>query len=412
MNAASAPSAQTSFFRQSGWMMITGVAAGAFMFGVHFFSKKIPESEYGILGTLLSILDCLTIPTLGLQMVFAQQTAGAITPEQRRQLSGTARSVLLGSLLLWLAVAVVVLAFQGPIATRLKFSNPAALWVTLLVALGALWKPIFSGLLQGHQNFLWLGSASILEGMGRFSFVAVIVLALHGYATGMMTGALIGIGLTILLLAWQSYPVLVGPGAPFAWRGWFAKVVPLTLGLGACQFMFSSDGIFVQYYFDGSVTFPYMAAGRLARALVFFTGPLAAVMFPKVVRSMARAEKTDVMRVALVTTAVLAGLGALVLTFIAPWLLPLVFKKSFLAAVPLLPAFACSMVPLTLANVLVYNLLARERFALVPWLVLLAVAYGITLVFFHGTFLTVIRILGLFNLLLLGLASWFTWRKA
>ena len=68
------------------------------------------------------------------------------------------------------------------------------------------------------------------------------------------------------------------------------------------------------------------------------------------------------------------------------------------------------MLPLTLANVLVNNLLARQIFSVVPWLVIIAVAYGVALWLFSTSFLAVIQILGLFALLLFFLAAWFTWR--
>src|SRR5258708_14120784 len=44
--------------------------------------------------SLLSILAILSIPGLGLQMVFAHQTAAAITEQDQRRLTGTARTVL------------------------------------------------------------------------------------------------------------------------------------------------------------------------------------------------------------------------------------------------------------------------------------------------------------------------------
>ena len=84
---------QSAFFRQSGWMILATVLSGAFMFGVHPFSKKIPDSEYGVLGTLLAVLNCMSIPSVGLQMMFVQQTAAALADEQKRRLSGTARGV-------------------------------------------------------------------------------------------------------------------------------------------------------------------------------------------------------------------------------------------------------------------------------------------------------------------------------
>lgn len=418
MNVMTAESAEAqlasknTFFRQSGWMMIAGVAAGACMFAVHFFSKAIPESEYGIFGTLLSIFNLLAIPGLALQMVFAQQTSAAITLEQRRQLAGTTRSALFGTFAVWLAVALLVLCYQQPILARFKMTNPAGLYVTLLLGLGSVWTPVFNGILQGHQNFFWLGWASILGGLGRLAAVAIIVLLLHGYATGMITGALVGMAGPLVVLVWHSRDIwLKELSASIAWGPWLARVMPLTLGFGAYQFLFSADALFIQNYFSKDETGPYMAAGTLARAIALFTGPLSAVMFPKIVRSVARAEKTDLMKVALVTTTALACCAALGLSIVAPWILPLVFKKSFSVVAPLLPWFAWSMVPLAAANVLINNLMARERFAVVPWLILLAVGYGVALANWHDSFLTVIRTLGVFNFLAMSVAAWFTWRK-
>jgi O-antigen/teichoic acid export membrane protein len=401
---------RTTFFRQSGWMMVATVASGAFMFGVHFFSKKIPESEYGILVTLLAMLNCMAIPALGLQMVFAQQTAAAITDHQKHQLTGTAQALLFWTFLMWVAMAAVVLVWHRPILERLQISNPAALWVTVCLGLTSLWSPIFGGMVQGQQNFLWFGWGAILSGIGRFASVAMIVLICHGFAAGIMTGALLGMMLSVGLFAWQSRSVWIGPKAPIEWGPWFRRVVPLTLGFASFQFMFSADPIFVQSYFDKEKTSFYGAAGTLSRALVLFTVPVAQVMFPKIVRAMAQSEKTNVMALSLATTAALAGAGALGLSMIAPWILKLVFKSSFLEAVPLLPWFAWSMVPLALANVLVNNLLARERFGAVPWLLLVAMAYGLALTQFHASFTMVIQTLGLFNLALLGVAARFTWR--
>src|SRR5437899_331158 len=74
--------AKQTFFRQGSWMMIASVGAGVFMFAVHFFSDVVGKKEYGVFGTLLSLLANISIPGLGLQMVFAQQTAAALTEEK------------------------------------------------------------------------------------------------------------------------------------------------------------------------------------------------------------------------------------------------------------------------------------------------------------------------------------------
>src|SRR2546423_725628 len=177
-----------SFFRQGSWMMITSVAAGVFMFAVHFFSDAVGKEEYGIFGTLLSMLANISIPGLGLQMIFAQQTAAALSGEQNRRLTGAMRGVLLWTLLIWIGTAAGAAIIHRQILNTLHISG-AALLVTVMLALITMWKPVFYGVLQGKQNFLWLGWASILAGVGRLSAVAIIVKVLGGRAAGMMTGA-------------------------------------------------------------------------------------------------------------------------------------------------------------------------------------------------------------------------------
>jgi hypothetical protein len=97
-----------------------------------------------------------------------------------------------------------------------------------------------------------------------------------------------------------------------------------------------------------------------------------------------------------------------------PLLVKIVYKSTFVAeAVKLLPWYAGAMVPLAMANVMVNDLLARERYGVVPWMVLLAVAYGFTLPWMlshhPGHIEIALQTLGVFNLLLFGVCAMFTW---
>jgi O-antigen/teichoic acid export membrane protein len=159
----------------------------------------------------------------------------------------------------------------------------------------------------------------------------------------------------------------------------------------------------------------------IGRALVFFTQPLTLVMFPKLARSVAMGEKSNALGLALGTT-LLAGVAAAIACTLFPWLpLLIVNGKSFLVAAPLVTWFAWCMLPLTLANVLIYALLARGRFAVVPWLVLVAIGYGVALgvVGQHAGNLAdtqaglrmMIQTLGVFSTLLLGVCAWFSFKS-
>lgn len=211
---------------------------------------------------------------------------------------------------------------------------------------------------------------------------------------------------------WHSRDLWTEPGASFGALEWLKRVVPLTMGLGASQFLFSADAIVVQNYLGGNhgeLAAPYMFGGTLARGIVLFTTPLAAVMFPKLVHSAARAQKSNVMGLTLLGTAVLGGVAALGLTLTSSFIIKLGSRAEYVSITPLMPWFAWSMVPLALGNVLLNNLMAHSHFKVAPVMLALAVSYWVALQHHHDSFKTVIQTLGVFSLAYLGTCLLFTW---
>jgi hypothetical protein len=88
----------------------------------------------------------------------------------------------------------------------------------------------------------------------------------------------------------------------------------------------------------------------------------------------------------------------------------IVFGPSYVQADSiLLPWYAWAVVPLSVANVLLSNLLARSLFKVVPALCVLVAVYIFALSRFHATPVTVIQTLGVCNLLLLAVCAYYTW---
>jgi O-antigen/teichoic acid export membrane protein len=396
-----------TFFRQSGWLMIANMGSGVMMWAVHLLNKKIPPAEYGVFGVLLAV--AMFVPTLPLQMVFAQQTAQALATERKGELAGMIRLAWLGTLGLFLLLALGTFIWQKDILTGWQITNPADLWITVIVVLFSLWLPMLWGVLQGQQNFLWFGWTYIFNGVGRLGVASCLVLFLGAYAGGMMLGVLLGLVAAVGIAVWQTRRLWLLPARPFDWRSLLKQIGPLMLGFAAVQFLFTADTMFVKAYFSGDDAAFYVCAGTLSRALMWLVVPLATVMFPKIVHSVARSESSNLLGVVLFGTAILAAGGAAGLTVLGPWVIQLVYSKSYVSvATAVLPWYAWAMVPLSLAYALVNNLLARSQFRIVPVLLVLAAAYGFALTRYHETLITVLKTLGVFNLLLLGACAWFT----
>jgi hypothetical protein len=401
-----------AFFRQSGWLMIAAIAGGALTWGVHFLNKAIPDSEYATFGVLLMVAGCL--PTMPLQMVFAQQSALALATNRTRQLSNLIRLACLWAFILWALGATAVFVFRKQIVAGWHLPNELGLWVTLALLLVSLWAPMFGGLLQGRQDFFWMGWVSIIGGAARLVGAVFFVMALGLGAAGMMAGALIGIFLTVVIPVWRTRDLWREKPEPFDRMGVLRQVLPLMFGFGACQFMFTSDTMFATAYFNGEQMKPYVVAGTLSRALLWLVLPMASVMFPKLVQSRVKSEKNNLFNLVVLGTAVLSICGALGLWLVGPLVVRFVAHAGDVAAtMKLIPWYAAAMIPLALANVMVNDLLARARFGVVPFMVLLAVAYGFTLPWmlnhYPGRIEVVLQTLGVFNLLLFAICAWFIW---
>jgi len=399
---------RSTFFRQSGWLMTANVAGGALMWAVHFLSKRIEPAEYGVFGALLAVV--IFIPAMPLQMVLAQQTAKALTAHREGELAGILRLFWMGTTAVWLAGTVGVLCFQSELLARWKMTSPVALWVTLPALLLMLWAPVFWGLLQGRQNFLWLGWSMMLNAVGRISVAALAVLVFAGNAVGMMVGVLAGLMVAVSVAIWTTRDLWARHGDTCDWRGLLRQILPLMFGFAAFQFLFTADTMFVKAYFSENEAAFYSSAGTLARALMWLVMPLATVMFPRLVHSAAKSEKTNLLGIVLLGTAVLAACGAIGLTVLGPWVVRFVFLPNYVAvATKILPWYAWAMVPVALANVLLNHLLAHGAYRVVVPLAVLVVGYAVALTRFHESLIMVLQTLGVFGVGALGLCAWYSY---
>lgn len=404
----SAKSQHLSFFRQSGWLMIATVAGGVFMWAVHLLSRFMGGQAYADFGVFLAVTIC--VPNTPIQMVFAQQTAKAAALNREHELSAMIRAGTSVIFLFWVLCSVMVLFFQNAILTswNVPASDAAALYLTLPVVLFTACLPLFQGVLQGKQNFLWFGWSLMVQGVGRFAIAAVAVCLLRINAPGVMAGVLGGLGISLFVAVWATRELWLAKPVPFNWRGLLKQILPLIFGFGAYQFMLTADTMFMKHYLTPAQAAQYVGAGTLSRASTWLVGPLAAVMFPKIVHAKAKAEKSNLVGMVLIGTLILAAGGALGLSIVGPFAVKYMFP-TIPGVGGLLPWYAWAVVPLSLANVLVNNLLARSLTKVVLPLCLLAPIYAFALTRFHSSPQAMIQTLGVFNTLLLAVCAWFTW---
>jgi O-antigen/teichoic acid export membrane protein len=157
-------------------------------------------------------------------------------------------------------------------------------------------------------------------------------------------------------------------------------------------------------------------------AIIQFIAPVALVMFARLVKSSARSEGTSSLGLTLKMTilfGVAAGIGC---TLFPELPLRIIYfpRPKMWEAAPLVPWFAWALLPWTVANVLVQNLLAQGKFRVATWIILVPAGYAaalclqastlITMKAFDG-FIRVIITLGVANTVLCLVAAWFSRKK-
>ena len=413
---------KVTFFKQSGWMVIATTLSGVFLVAVYPILMRLPPEEFPIYFSLLRLFTVLALAAAGLQIVMAQDAAAAVTPEGEEQLAATVRAVGKAVVIFWLAILCLCIPLRDQIIGALKISRSAALWVTMGLVLAQLLLPFAQGLLQGTQNFAWLGWSILLNGLGRFVALAVAVLIFQGHSTAALFGALIGLAASVIVGLWPSRRLFRRTSAKFQWTPWLKRVLPLSAGTSALLFMINADMLFVQSHFAESQARYYAAVAMVGVGLVTFTTPMASVMFPKLVSSRARGQRSNSFTLALTGTALLGVLGALTCTLL-PWLpLRIMYfnKPDLWASAQLVPWFMWCMLPVTLANVLIADLLAKQHFKVVFWLVLAAIGYGFSIHHFlesapktdhFNAFKGVILRLGIFSSFILTVSAVFSYQS-
>ena len=408
---SSGKESKISFFRQSGWMMISTFLMGVCMWAVHPLSNHMSSEEYETANTMLRLLMVMGIPAGALQMVFAKYSSAAITEQEKRQLATKFRAVIKFGTLLWAAFFCYVGFAQDWIVTTWQLTGPAPLWGTCAAGLTWFWWAIMIGVIQGRQNFLWYGFAAIFNGVGRVAIAVTLVIVLGWGGTGIVFGAWFGLAISAATAAWHARDLFPLEDAKPDWSKWMIDMVPLAMFGAIMTILMTSDIGFVQARFPSGEIAPYNVASVLALAMVNFTVPIAGVMYPKIVRSVRLDEKSNALPLTVMTTAIVAACGAIALTIMAPIAIRYGFSARFEAIAPLVPWFAWCMFPLTMTNVLIAHLLATTRYRAIAVLLLISLGYLFTLwktvpTPAPGTdlmplFKKVVQTIGIFNLAIL-----------
>ncbi len=203
----------------------------------------------------------------------------------------------------------------------------------------------------------------------------------------LMMGPLVGVLLAVVLSGYFCRDLFKPSSNRSVWRQWLWRAIPFALGPGIFQVFMTADSIIARANFSEIQSGHYGAASLAGRGLVMFVGPLAGVMFPKLVSESLKHKGARLVRdTALATTmvvvlAVVASFaGSLMLPSIIQWVTTLnglsegvrsgldAKSSQLIWIARVAPWFLVAMGPLAITNVFLSHLVANRRFRMIACL--------------------------------------------
>lgn len=390
MNTDPSPHPGEHLFRHSLVMILaTGIGhLGNYVYHV-IAGRMLSENEYGLLMALFGAIHVILLPMGALRIALSRAVANG------EQKDATARLFRLWSRRL-LAASVGLAGLALLLAPRVR----AGLGFDRLAPV------MLAACIPALNLFLMLTGAG-LQGLQRFSLLALRGGVLFG-VRALLVGLCLGLGFRAA--GWALLAHLLGMAAALALSLWglrthlrvsAAGTDPKALPpppvsrnaltalpvLAAFAVLMSVDVLLVRTWFPADVSGRFAQAATLGRMILWLPLPIAAAMFPKVVRSGAGSSQHR--KTALQAVALTLGLTASAL--IAAWFLaPLGFQWVY--GIPHPPAeqihwlrqVALAMVPLAPLHVWIHYELARGSIRRL-WPILAGAVLFLTLATFNHT---------------------------
>lgn len=354
---------QSEFGFQTAALLVLDGLANVIDFFFHFWMGRVLiPADFAILQTLNSVMLVYTTASGVFQPVVGRFIAEAHGKEQSDSIPGIFQSFLRAAFWLGLALAGVILLFSRSIA---QFINVPAWTIQIgatLIVLSTL-RPVAAGVLQGTENFVAFGFARLALSLSRILLVFFFLPAGVGLFVAVLAlpfGWLASVLCAFLLLG-KPFWMRSKPASQNLLRdGWKLSFYALLAYL-AYMSLTSLDLVWVNQNLPGEVAGAYAGLVLMRRIVALLPGVAVTVMFPRVVKILAKGEFPN--RVLAQTAAIIIIVGGL-LSFLYflfnDQLITNIFGESYQAAIPLLGWMAVGTIGVSLSSIWLNYYLAEK----------------------------------------------------
>lgn len=373
--------------------------------------RLLGPSEYGLLGSLFTVIGVVTISASALQAASAKEVVSELVgvtpgvPGKREK--GLARllddPLVRRTALIGVGITALTIAASPVLAAFLDAGVLDIIAFSLLVPSVGLVAIAF-GRLQGLERFVGYAVLGLAMGLAKLVFgIAAIALGL-GVSGGLFALAItsaVGTGAGL----WYSQD-----GGPTPLGVVKADVFRALFAIGLFTLMISVDVPIARHFFESHEAGRFAAAAVVGHGVIWLPEVIAIVAFPEMVK--ARATRHDEHRL-LIRSALLAMLmclaGVVVLFVAGPFLFDTFYGNKYEGAAALSWKIALATVPFAVANMFLYDHLAGKRSRFIVIISLCAALEALGLALFHESATQYIAVIAVSGILLTALLT--PWRR-
>lgn len=366
----------------------------------HFFvGRKLGPSDYGIFGSILSLIYLITIPMNTLQMSITKFVSDFKAKNEKGKIVYLFKKSIDKITIISLIITVLFFITSPLIADFLNIEKIGPLLYVGLFLFFAFLLPINRGILQGIQNFKHLGLNYFGEGLIKL-LVGVILVYIMG-----LNGAILAFGFSYMVPFFISFVFLrsfLWKREKFDMKEIYKYSFPMLIMITSLTLFYSIDVILVKHFFDALNAGLYAAISLLGGKIVFFGSiSISMVMFPKVAELHSLNGKHRSVLYKSMLLIFLFGLFITLFYLLFPeFSVSLLFGKEYLNIAPMLWIFAAVMTVFSLIYLLCFYNISINKNKFISILILFNILQIGLISLFHNSLWEIIFIMIAIMLLL------------
>ncbi|MBI5449600.1 hypothetical protein HY948_04795 [Candidatus Gottesmanbacteria bacterium] len=376
-------------------LMVGGAFAaqsGAYLYHL-LVGRMLPPSEYGILQSLISLSNIITVPLVMLNMMMVKFVAqfagfgehGKINFLYYRLTAYFWKILVIGG--------IIFLIFSGPVLSFLHISSFGSFVFLDIALFFGLLQILNRSIIQGISKFFELVVANVIESYGKLALGILAVLV--GWGSTGAFGAFVLAGVftylyTLIVIEKNMSRSVVA--ADIGWRRIGSEsVISFIMTMSMIAF-FNVDVVLVRHFLPGEAG-TYAALSVLGKIIYFGSAPIANTMLPLVSAAYAKGDGYHKMFLySLGLTALLAGGISFVYWMFPEIVIRALIGAKYVSAASYLPMFGLFLSVCALVNVVTMFYFGAHKATPIFFMPVAAVAQASVIWFFHSTLANVIGV--------------------